>query len=253
MLDLKTIKKKVQEMTPTKRTLEILDIISRIEEGLSLDSYAIEYTTNHNDKMEGLQSLSTSPLVNSYCKTLSQRDTFICHYCFNQKQLKRFKNQDLKYIYNALLLNYCDLKPQQIPFINACYFRIEAFGDLNSMTQLKNYVKIIKNNPNTFFGWFTKNQVLFHQYLEDGGIIPNNCNLILSNPLINPSKFLSGVVKVFKGFQPNLNIKVFSVFDKNHIESVPYKDNQVPCQKKCKNCLICYTKNNTTSIIEALK
>lgn len=253
MLDLKSIKKMVLEMQPSKRTFQILDIISRIEEGLPLSDYAIEFTTQHNDKMEGLQSVNSSPLINTQCKELSQKDTFICSKCFSQKQLKRFKNQDLKYIYNTLILNYCDLKPNQIPFINASYFRIEAFGDLNSMTQLKNYVKIVKSNPHTFFGWFTKSQVLVHQFLEDGGAFPKNCNLILSNPLINPSKFLSGVVKTYKGFQPNLNIKVFSVFDRNHIESVPYKDSQELCQKKCKNCLICYTKNNTTSIIEALK
>ena len=232
-MDLQKIKEEVSKMPLTSRSVMILDVISRIEEGLPLDGFSVEYTLKHNEKMEGLQSVSTSPLVNTNCEKLSHNLKAICFKCFSIRQLARFKSQDLKLIYNALILNYCDLKSEQIPFINASYFRIEAFGDLITMQQLKNYVKIIKLNKYTHFAWFTKRYDLMLEYFKQGGKIPNNCNLILSSPLIN-TPLNSGLVNTIKQYFKN--VKVFTVYDKNHIEKVGYN-----CLKKCKDCLKCYT------------
>ena len=247
-MTLEEIKKRiVSDATLTQRKIDILSIIERLQNNLTINNYVLDFTLNHNEKMEGMQSLSTSPLLNDNCVKISQNDKTICHHCFSIKQLKRFKNQDLKYIYNYLILNYCDLKENQIPFINACYFRIEAFGDLNSMTQLKNYIQIIKSNKHTFFAWFTKRYDLIIKYLEEGGVFPNNCNLILSSPLLN-SRINSKLIETIRGYQPNINLKVFSVYDGEKIKDIEYN-----CLKKCSKCLKCYTKNKITYINEKLK
>lgn len=187
-------------------------------------------TWNMNAKMSGMSSLSTSPLCNKYCEMRHANKTTICSHCFSEQMNKRFKNLREKLVENTEFLTTYELKPEQIPFINRTLFRFESFGDLNNTIQVRNYFTICNANPGTTFALWTKNPWIIAEALEEYNMEkPNNLIIILSSILMNT---------------PNESIaydfidKVFTVYDKEHAESV-----NINCgSRKCVECRRCYTK-----------
>lgn len=136
------------------------------------------------------------------------------------------------------LLNVNDL-----PTINALYFRFEAFGDLDNANQLINYFNIAKKNPKTKFAIWTKNPWIIDEVIKSGISKPKNLNIVLSSLEIN---------KVTDYSKYNWVDRVFTVYDKNYI-----KDHNIEINcggLKCMSCLKCYKKSNKTFFInEKLK
>ena len=143
-------------------------------------------------------------------------------------------------IYNTLLLKYTDLKQRQLPIINDLYFRFESFSDLQNEQHLKNLYKIAKANPKTQFALWTKNIALIIKHKA-----PKNVNLILSNAILNEQVLGQKIIDIVKAKTDCKHVKVFSVFDDEHMT-------EQNCAQKCITCLKCYKAKDKTSFINEL-
>lgn len=63
----------------------------------------------------------------------------------------------------------------------ARYFRFHVSGDIPNSEYLNNMIQLAQDLKNTTFLVFTKQYHLINDYLNAGGVIPNNLKVILSN------------------------------------------------------------------------
>ena len=209
-----------------------------------MENVQIRITTKHNDKMENMQSLSTSSLTNPQCIKNAKVKGSICEKCFSNRLQKRCTNLKTKLDSNTYALTKIDLSenPALIPMINASYFRFEAFGDLHNALHAKNYFTIASANPDTHFALWTKNPAFIQMAIDKWGLEkPDNLQIVLSSMFINkPSDC--------KWFFVD---KIFTVYSKECIES---EGIDINCgSKKCFECRLCYRKNTTFYINEKIK
>lgn len=61
------------------------------------------------------------------------------------------------------------------------YFRWHIGGDIVNSLYLAGMVKVATENPGTIFLAYTKSNKIVNQYIEAGGIIPENLTIIFSN------------------------------------------------------------------------
>lgn len=218
---------------------------------------------NHGGKMNGLWSISTACTACELCRKRheSGKITFkeaqktieaicICLFCYSFDMLRRYPSLKKKLEDNTSFYCYNDLKDSDIPFINAAFFRFEAFGDLINVQQFKNYSTIAKNNKHCTFTLFTKNAFIVKNALEMYGIeIPENMIIIYSNPLMNTEKELEEVKKKYSFID-----KVFNVYSP---AGAAHFNKCINCgARSCANCLKCYKKSenyNDNNLIEELK
>lgn len=191
-------------------------------------------TWNMTGKMEGFISLSTSPLCNAHCIERMNSDVAVCKHCFSARMQKRYKTLREKLERNTELLTKTELQPEDIPFLNAAFFRFEAFGDLNNTLQVKNYFMIAEQNPHCMMTLWTKNPWIIADAMEEYGITkPENFIVILSSVLLNVSADADQVTSKY----PFID-KVFTVYDKEHAENVT-----INCgARSCATCQRCYHK-----------
>lgn len=199
----------------------------------------IHFTVNHTGKMEGMQSLSTSCICNPACIARMKDSDSICSHCFAAAMHKRYGNLSIRMEQNYQILSNKLFEIEELPMINAAWFRFESFGDLGSVTQARNYLRIAKRNPQTFFAIWTKNPSFMAKAIAIEGK-PENINIILSSPYMNTTCDES---------KWSFVDKTFTVYDKQHSDGV-----KINCgDKKCMECRICYTKNNIRRVNETLK
>ena len=205
----------------------------------------VHYTLNHQGKMIGMMSLSTSCTCNTYCKKRSENKETVCSYCYAQRQMKIYKNLEKCLIKNTEILTQKVLEDYELPIINALYFRLEAFGDLNNTTQVINYFNLCKKNPGVRFALWTKNLWLIDSVINHDHINkPRNLNIIYSSPFLNESNENIFVLYPFID-------KVFTVYEKEFIKK---NDIEINCgAKNCLTCAKCYKKNKLKYINEKLK
>ena len=204
----------------------------------------LHFTLNHQGKMKGMQSLSTSCTCNIYCKNRSKNSDTVCSHCYAQRQMKIYKNLEKCLIKNTKILTEQVIPKENLPIINALYFRFEAFGDLNNTTQVINYFNLCKKNPDVKFALWTKNLWLIESVINEGNKKPKNLQIIYSMPILNDKND-----KIFEWY-PFVD-KVFTVFDKDFIKE---NDIEINCgAKSCLSCGKCYKKNKTNFINERLK
>lgn len=200
----------------------------------------IHVTTGHTGKMYGIGSISTSRNLNPNCIERAKVEGSICSKCYAIRQLGVYKQLRNALEKNYKILTERILTDEELPILNYGYFRIESFGDLANTTQAINYLNIIKKNPQTFFGWWTKNPKYIDEALK-GSKKPKNVNIIYSSMFINVRQ------------EPTYDFidKIFTVYDKDFI-----KDNKIKINcgaKSCLKCHKCYEKNRTKYINERLK
>ena len=221
---------------------ECYKVIECLEKGKSTERYLLKITT-HKGKMQGIKSLSTYKLVCDTCLSLKDDKATICNHCYVDNAFMRYPQLSMAMIYNTLLLKYTKLKDRQIPIINDLYFRFESFSDLQSLTHLQNLYKIAKKNPRTQFALWTKN---IKMILKEKA--PKNVNLILSSPILNEClPMAQTIIDKVKRETECKHVKVFSVYDKEHIDNVGQN-----CAKACITCLKCYKKQDKTTLINEL-
>lgn len=205
------------------------------------ETVGLHFTIKHTGKMEGMQSLSTSCLCNTYCKSRSADVKTVCKHCYAQRQMYMYKNLEKCLRKNTELLNNRILNDEEIPLINAAYFRFESFGDLNSWIQVANYFNMCNKNKNVHFALWTKNPWIIHEAISKGYKKPNNLQIILSSVILN----------VQAETKYDFIDKIFTVYDKDYIKE---NDIVINCgSKSCLACHQCYVKNNVRYVNEKLK
>lgn len=204
----------------------------------------LHITTAHNGKMDGMQSLSTSPWKNIQCERNCKIENAICNHCFSRKQMKAFPTMEKPLATNYEILTSRILPVYELPIINALYFRFEAFGDLANEIQVINYFNICRANPHVKFALWTKNARHVKKAIEAGHEKPENLNVIYSSLFVNDCADIERIKKRY----PFID-KVFTVYDEEHGANVA-----INCgARKCLKCRLCYEKNGVEYVNELIK
>lgn len=199
----------------------------------------LHITTNHTGKMLGMQSLSTSCKTNKNCARNAKIKGSVCEKCYAQRQMKMYKNMSACFERNADILTTKILTEEGLPLINACYFRLEAFGDLHNETQLINYFNICKKNPDVHFALQTKNPQIVKEVADQK---PKNIVILVSSLFINKPINIETM--------PYID-KVFTVYD---TETIKNENININCgARNCLKCHRCYKKTGSKYINEKLK
>jgi hypothetical protein len=144
--------------------------------------------------------------------------------------MNRYKALDACTIENGRILSAGLIPESQLPIIPVRYFRFEATGDLSSMIQAANYIRIAAKNPDTLCALWTKNPQYIQQAINAGFVIPANLQIVLSSPIIN---------KPIKSTRFDFVNKIFTVYDKKAA-----KDVNINCgARSCLACGRCYRPN----------
>lgn len=201
-------------------------------------------TWEMNEKMQGMSSLSTCPTDNENCRKQSEVKNSICSHCFSMTMNKRFANLRNKLRRNTELLTAEVIPAEEMPILNRCYFRFEAFGDLINTIQVRNYFNLCKANPDTRFALWTKHPEIISLVLRTGEKKPKNLNIIYSSYMLNDRN--ETIMQRYTFID-----KVFTVYTSEYIKENNVKIN---CGANyCLGCLKCYKKNNVKYISEKLK
>lgn len=197
---------------------------------------------NMSGKMEGIPSISTSVLLNPICKARSSVSGSICQKCFAQSTVARYDALRQHLGDNYRVLNSRALEPSELPYIYSDICRLESFGDLASVTQAINYIRIAKKSPWCTFAIWTKNPAYLDKAIREEGK-PGNLVCVLSSSYIN---------RVDDGSRWPWADHIFSVYSPDYIAENAVEIN---CGgRKCRECMRCYTIGNTEyHISERLK
>lgn len=203
----------------------------------------VHYTLKHCGKMSGMQSLSTSCLCNKNCLNRVENSNLVCSHCYAQRQMKMYKNLEKCLKKNTEILTANLLTDEEIPLINAAFFRFESFGDLNNEVQIVNYFRICKRNKHVKFALWTKNPWIIAEAINNGESKPRNLQIVYSSPYLNKCDN-----KLNK--YPFID-KIFTVYTKEYIKANNIKIN---CgAKSCLSCHKCYIKSKEIYINEKCK
>ena len=117
-------------------------------------------------KMAGMQSLSTSPLLNKNCARNCKIKGSICQKCYSVTSNKMYRNLRAMVETNTEILTKHVVKETELPFINHTIFRFESHGDLNNEKQLRNYVNIAKKNKHVNFALWSKQYKIVEKFFD---------------------------------------------------------------------------------------
>ena len=193
----------------------------------------VHYTLKHTGKMSGMQSLSTSCLCNKNCLNRVGNANLVCSHCYAQRQMKMYKNLEKCLKKNTEILTTRLLTDEEIPLINAAFFRFESFGDLNNETQAVNYFRICKRNKHVKFALWTKNPWIIAETINNGESKPHNLQIVYSSPYLDKCDN-----KLNK--YPFID-KIFTVYTKEYIKA---NNIEINCgARSCLSCHKCYVKS----------
>ena len=196
------------------------------------------HITTHSGKMKGMQSIGTTCKLNPTCAKNAKIKGSVCEKCYAQRYTGMRKGLENHLERNTKLLTSKIIPMDELPIVNACYFRFESFGDLHNTTQLINYFNICKKNPDTYFALWTKNPGIVKKVADQK---PKNLQIIVSSLMLNKPVDISKM--------PYID-KVFTVYDK---ETIKRDGININCgAKSCLTCHKCYKKGNKV-INEKLK
>ena len=199
------------------------------------------FCTNHTGKMSGMISYSTCAAVNPICAARAKDPESVCAHCFALAMMNRYSALQDKTTRNYEIMAADVYSVSVMPKVNAALFRLESFGDLGNTNQAANYFNLAKANPRTTFALWTKNPHIIEEMMMEHPEIskPKNLIIIYSSPKLNQESapdywFID---------------KVFTVYDKQHAESV-----SINCgARSCLECGRCYSKRTGRNVNELLK
>ena len=191
-------------------------------------------------KLDGFKAISSNTITNPYCikQNASSDNENICTKCYSHTMLKSYrKNMQSSLERNSQALSNSILPSEELPSIMEAFFRFNAHGELINDTHLINLINIAIKNPHCNFALWTKRNDIISKYFDKNNK-PSNLILIFSNSKI--SKVLSKPPKFFD--------KTF-----NNVLENEFVESQNCTGQQCKNCLLCYKKNDVDTIIEKVK
>lgn len=234
-------------------------LVKAYNEGLTENEYiAIAQTLyvvthksrkNNASKLDGLKSLSTSCLCNRFCTARMNNPASICRHCYSATQQSRQAGLRDHNILNGVILRNV-LIPSNIfrlvfNLYNDKFFRVESFGDVENVTQARNYIHIMQSFPECTFAVWTKNPYVWKKAFDIEGK-PTNCVFVLSSNYVNEVAFIP------KELAPYVD-HVFTVYDKTAAQTV-----NINCGgRRCMDCIRagkgCYYKGTEFYIRELIK
>lgn len=219
-----------------------------IYEGITKKMFCV----NHTGKMRDMWSLSTIPF-NRFCDGHCKIKGSICEHCYSRKMMNMYEALKNKLQKNADIINDRIYPVEEMPKIKKEVFRFEAFGDLCSVIQVKNYFNLCYANPQTMFAMWTKNPDIIRRALMKDEITgdkwekPKNLVILYSSLFINVLDPEGELAKIKERY-PFID-KIFSVYDKEHASA-----HNINCgARSCNKCRRCYKKNTAKVINELLK
>ena len=208
--------------------------------------YGLHFTTDHNDKMEDLISVSTSPLCNHYCEIRKNNKNMVCSHCYSLTMQKRFKGLRERLIDNTAILCNGIIPEEDIPklYSPSGYVREEAFGDIQNDIQVVNYFNFASYNPAVKVALWTKNPWIIAEAIEKYDLKkPENLKIIGSSYFLNKP-----MVKFYR--QYSFIDNVFTVYTPEYVKEHGIKIN---CGGlSCRDCGKCYNGNHSNYEINEL-
>ena len=189
-------------------------------------------------KMLGIPSLNTDTTSNKFCQGMynSNKENLICRECYSMSMLTTFrKNCKPKFLNNSKYLSSKIHSREYLPICPSNVGRFHSHRELINSNHLYNLINICLNQPMTTFTLWTKRKNIVTRVLKNVDK-PKNLILVYSNPYID-----------------KLGVKLPKHFDKvfNNVSS---RTSDVNCDRKCLECMKCYTLGEpTTQIIEVIK
>ncbi len=203
-----------------------------------IDNLKFVFVSKLTGKLEGFKAINTNPLSNEFCMRMyGSVKNIICKGCYSIKASLGVRQSMVPALErNSVLLSSQPLIDQQIPRFLERFVRIHAHGELINQTHMNNLMLIVKANPHTTFAMWTKRVTITNKYFDNHGK-PNNLIMVFSNSHLD--RIMDTPPKYFdKTFN---NVTKGSTVVQN-------------CTgQKCKDCLLCYTANDTKTIIEMKK
>lgn len=200
------------------------------------------WITTHKGKMDGIRSISTNPLTNSFCKSMSSRSStsIICRKCYASVMMRYRASLQAHVENNSQELSERIIPVDELPTYNDELMRFNSFGEIINTNHLINLFNICYKNPNTHHTLFTKRMSMVEEFCY---LKPSNLIIVESNPFINSV--------LGEPLSPMADI-VFNVVTEALVNN--NKSVVVNCTQSCNKCRKCYTKNvKTRSIVELLK
>ena len=203
------------------------------------------WETTHTGKMKGIKSIGTSCADNPFCIKRRQNGLSICSKCYADTYMKMRLSLREHLADNASVLTSRLLEGREIPVTNDLIYRFESFGDLQNVTQLKNYIAIAEMNEYTRFALWTKNIWFLDEVFNKEGVAkPGNLSIVVSSPMLNAPMELDRQ-------RYWMVDHVFTVYDKKFIKE---HDIEINCgARNCLGCKKCYVDEDVFYINEKLK
>lgn len=205
----------------------------------------LKVTYHTTGKLEGLTSINTSSLENNFCKKMASVEGTICSHCYARRQESYRPSVKDCYSVNSKLLSNSVIEWDKLPYINALLCRYNSYGELINVTHFINLLNIcIKNKHCTFVLW-TKRPDIIETVLKTE-CKPDNLRIIRSSVWLNIPQLTRREVG-----KSQIYDKLFTVYDRQYAKNCNIKIN---CSgRKCKDCMLCYTDNDTILINELVK
>lgn len=253
-------------MTYLKKRAIIDPILDKVAHGEKLtcaDYYALVGCINVSvltGKLEGYSALSTSVLMNPFCRKRAScgNSKCICTHCYAASGVQRYGNtlgQSLEC--NTMILNGVEIPEEvwavlAIPTTNG-EARIEAHGDTASVTCAVNYNRIMKSHDSLDFGDWSKN--LGHYYVAfDREGKAKNCSFVASSPMVNRRMTIAQRYRWFVDHRFTVYEREYALAHKININCGQYTETLEKIDQRCKNCARpCYHLGGVFDIAEILK
>lgn len=195
-------------------------------------------------KMAGVNSISTSVLLNARCAKNAAIPGSICAHCYAMRYAGFRPALRRKLEMNTLLYARYVVPVEWLPVINDLIFRFESFGDLNNAIQVENYFNIARKNSAVTFAQWTKNPDYIAAAIAAGNEKPENVIVVYSSILKNVCN------NDITARYPFID-KIFTVYSPAYIAA---NNIDINCgARSCLGCQRCYNKNTEMYISEKLK
>jgi hypothetical protein len=190
-------------------------------------------------KLLSIDSYSTNTKTNPFCMKMNsvKNGNTICEKCYSHRMLGTYrKNMADALQHNSDMLSE-PIEWDDLPKVMDLYIRFNSHGELINEIHFRNIINICNKNLKTSFALWTKRKDIVQRVLKYADK-PANLRLVFSNNATD--KIMS---------KPPLH------FDKtfNNVSKGTHVDRQNCTGQKCRDCLACYTVNDTTTIVEEVK
>lgn len=209
--------------------------------------------TEHSEtsKMAGIPSFSTCCLLNPACLKRMMDGLSVCAHCFSnallkiRSGLKRTTSQNFTVLNRQEILEAAKVKwtKKMLELNPDKLTRIESFGDVASVLQAINYIRIAQANPDCRFAAWTKNLNFWVKAFKKVGK-PRNLTLVYSSVELNKPDVIPEWAKEWVDHR-------FTVYTAEFLAEHGIVSNCAGVS--CATCKRCYYNGTAFDIIELLR